>query len=104
MFEPGKCIYPKNCNRCCKVFSLNFSDLKKDEMWRLRHLATDKITVEERTDEDGIFHRVNLFFPCEYLKDGECSIYPDRPKICKKYPEDEAAFIEDCLGGGRPKT
>lgn len=34
--------------------------------------------------------------PCPFLKNNRCSVYEDRPKLCRRYPYlDEAGFVEN---------
>ena len=64
-----------------------------DELrWCLHHE-----NVEVYKDKTGWY----LLFktPCTKLKDGLCSIYKDRPKICSDYPSPG----HDCEGSSRSK-
>jgi len=96
-FVKGHCIKPKGCNECCKVFVMDIKYLHPDEVWRLRHLDTTRVKVEELEDDEGVFYRIHFHFPCEYLEDGLCSIYEDRPDLCRDYPEELEDFLRDCL-------
>ena len=59
------------CNaKCCK------------QNWLVR------LTEEERDSEffdDSMVYYGFLQLPCEYLKDNKCSIYSNRPQVCRQY-------------------
>ncbi len=74
------------CGNCCKtlhpsVTKEEISRLAKaleisDETFGKRHLKTDNIDHEKFMSDS----------PCIFLDSKRCSIYPDRPEVCREYP------------------
>lgn len=76
-----------NCSKCCRNFFLpikNFSDDVK------RWIEFHGISVVRIKDQDYL--KINN--PCENLKDDKCSIYEDRPDVCRVYDcKDNQEFL-----------
>lgn len=78
----------ENCNMCCKhvIFELQKPANKEDYdeiIWFLSHKG-----IKVYIDEEGGWN-AEARNECKYLKDGKCSIYNERPQICRDYdPED----------------
>lgn len=89
----GSCL---RCGHCCKGVFLNFGmghaateeERKSAEdflLWASLHEGV----IVKRIDEDNA--EVGMEAPCRHLlldEDGKagCSIYEDRPKICREFP------------------
>jgi len=74
------------CGNCCKVFR---PLLKPEDIDRLagrlkisREAFMKKYIVEYEDGQGWFFKDV----PCPFLVDNSCSVYPDRPGICRSYP------------------
>lgn len=105
-FEKGKCIKPFGCNECCKFFCIWVIGLREDELHRLQNLDTDKIEIKavaphtldaENRKVEPNTSEITFKFPCKFLKDGKCSIYENRPLLCREYPLVPEDFEEECL-------
>lgn len=77
------------CNaRCCRYMAIEIDRPRTaadydDIRWYLLH---KKVAVF--IDHDGVWH-LEFQTPCEALrKDGRCSIYESRPRICRKHGEE----------------
>ena len=96
--------------KCCGDFHINFLDLIFPErlpaegkefldihgIWEipLRDLLKDAVNNGDGTVE--VYHR------CDMLRDdGLCSIYANRPKICKDY---DCSVRKDCACKGKGKV
>jgi Fe-S-cluster containining protein len=69
-----KCV---DCSRCCENIFLPFLADGDEKRWIEYH----GLKVIE--NEMGAFIKINN--KCSQLKDGKCSIYEDRPDVCRKY-------------------
>lgn len=77
------------CSKCCKggpiLLSDEYLNHQNNVVWR---------------DDD----KVNLKFPCPYLKGNDCSIYDKRPRMCRSFPfvpsvYSDLVLIWDCKSG-----
>lgn len=104
----GSCL---RCGRCCRGIFLNFgmghaateAERASAEDF-LRWVGLHENVIIKRVDEDNAEVAYNS--PCSHLTfDGDgkagCSIYKDRPEICKSFPESPSVncpgfrFVED---------
>ena len=77
--------------KCCKVFQIDLKKYKKylklDVMDRLDMLDDPDIYVNDTT--------LIINKPCINLTlKGRCSIYQNRPKLCKVYPQHKDKFCK----------
>lgn len=100
------------CNLCGKCCTRDFNDhafLLDDDVERVRLLDEDALVPApyfEFCDQAGTFYvsgyaiRANHDGTCHFLENGRCTIYGQRPSICRIYPymlhreEDEAGEVE----------
>ncbi len=88
----------ESCTLCCKLFLINLNEEEFRSGKYLTEFVTEDIfddfgTVEEyglnivKKNEDG---------SCFYIKDRRCSIYNDRPQVCRDFfcGSDKAEFRE----------
>jgi len=78
----------KRCGKCCRIMDFPFPPGKPSKdfiRWAKFHEKT-KI-VKQR---DGYWIRFEL--KCSKLKNGRCSIYKNRPELCKEYSCSEKGF------------
>lgn len=71
----------KHCGTCCGPIigdGVSVTNVEVAQIANFLHIRKRKIT---RRLQNG-----NIKFPCEYLKNNKCSIYPVRPLLCKLYP------------------
>lgn len=68
----------KDCPKCCQYVLFPLID-RDHARWAKLHGV--RIFVGERTNT----LKARLEIPCQMLKDGKCSIYEDRPQMCKDY-------------------
>ncbi len=63
---------------CCKSFPA--IDISWKEYERLEELGAKQLQV-------SLFgsHKLVIDYGCEFLLDGKCSIYEDRPDICRRF-------------------
>ena len=79
---------PDKCNAfCCKYISIHLdtprSKVDFDEIrWFVSH---ENITVYKDDDDDWI---VEVMTKCSFLKNNRCSIYEQRPDVCRDYDPD----------------
>lgn len=84
--EVSEQIECRECANCCKVFR---PLLRAEDIDRLaRHLKIPKedfITqyIVEYENGQGCFFKLT---PCPFLVDNACTVYTDRPDICRSYP------------------
>ncbi len=74
--DDGRC---KDCNgACCRSFPS--VDLSWAEYERLRDLGAIRL-------EFSLTGHCKLIIEngCEFLADGRCTIYPDRPDVCRRF-------------------
>lgn len=68
------------CARCCREFTFEVSG---DAEWIARFTEFVELT------RPGVFHGVpgglKITIPCDYLKDGRCEVYEERPEICREF-------------------
>jgi len=86
------------CDMCAKCCTHEFNDhifLLDQEVHRIRKIASDTLKPApyfEFCDNNGTFYvsgyalRTKEDGSCMFLEGGRCSIYEDRPMICKLYP------------------
>ena len=77
-----------HCNLCCKhiVIELDTPENKEDYheiLWFLCH-KNIKVYIGDEGDWNAEINN-----ECKYLKDSRCSIYEERPDICRGYEPDE---------------
>lgn len=76
----------RRCAECCKRYSYLTGWV--EEVERLALFATDLIVVVPI--RNGLW-KVTINVPCKHLvQEGEsfsCAIYPDRPEMCREYPQ-----------------
>jgi Fe-S-cluster containining protein len=68
----------EKCTKCCNGFWFDLVPLLQD----------DPLTVLDKTST-ALWEGRNVQCikqPCPYLKDNKCSIYEDRPKVCRMFP------------------
>lgn len=70
----------KKCGRCCKVMYLWLGGKPEADYRRWINLH-EKIKVVKRGRDYGV--RIEL--KCTKLKNNSCTIYKNRPDICKEY-------------------
>ncbi|GMU22720.1 MAG: hypothetical protein AMXMBFR13_28050 [Phycisphaerae bacterium] len=72
------------CGACCRV---NHVPVEPDEIERLASLAKLPVLDFRRqyldTDDDG---DPALPAPCPFLDGARCTVYEDRPVVCREYP------------------
>jgi Fe-S-cluster containining protein len=71
---PIKC---SSCGKCCSNIFIPFLANEDEKRWIEYH------SMEVIENEIGTFIKINN--PCSKLKDNKCSIYEDRPKVCRGY-------------------
>lgn len=76
----------RECANCCKVFRplLKVEDIERLAR-RLRIPRGDFITqyLVQYEHGQGSFFKLT---PCPFLVDNECTVYSDRPDVCRSYP------------------
>jgi Fe-S-cluster containining protein len=84
--EVSEQIECRECANCCKVFHplLKVEDIDRLAR-RLRIPKRDFITqyLVEYENGKGCFFKLT---PCPFLVDNACTVYPDRPDVCRSYP------------------
>jgi|TARA_Y100000310_G_scaffold149697_1_gene149033 hypothetical protein len=77
---------------CCRYIAMEIDTPKtKEDFEDLRWYVTHK-NVNVYVEEDNMWN-VEFITPCEFLdEDNQCTIYENRPEICKEYDHDECLF------------
>lgn len=89
----GKC---KMCGKCCNhMYSYDTYTEKEFKIMQFLFPTYRRFYIKGK-DKEG-----NLIFACKLVrKDGLCSVYKRRPKMCRKYPAKRilypADLHEDC--------
>ena len=65
------------CGKCCDEVGFFVNKERTDVEWLKLH----GITVEDRGDEV----KITIALPCSKKINNQCSIYDNRPEICKNY-------------------
>ncbi len=65
----------KGCNGLCCVRGTRYITLSPEE--------ADRLKIKAPRNESG---NVPMPVPCKFLKNGQCSIYTERPAACRMYP------------------
>lgn len=75
----GEC---KKCGKCCNyMYSIDTYTEKEFKIMQFLFPAYRRFYIKGK-DEDG-----NFIFACKYVtKEGLCSVYDKRLKMCKRYP------------------
>ncbi|HEX9079537.1 MAG TPA: YkgJ family cysteine cluster protein [Desulfuromonadaceae bacterium] len=70
------------CRKCGGACCRSFSDveLSWEEVERLRALGATQLRLSLIGP-----HRLMIDYNCEFLVDGRCSIYEDRPDVCRRF-------------------
>lgn len=63
---------------CCRSFT--DVELTWEEYERLHSLGAVRLQLSLTGP-----HRLVIDYNCEFLREGRCSIYPDRPDICRRF-------------------
>lgn len=77
---------PRDCDdRCCDcggVCCRSFAavEISWDEYERLKRLGATRLQLSLYGP-----HRLEIDCGCEFLEDGRCSIYEERPDICRRF-------------------
>ena len=90
----------EQCSNCCKSLRPCLTESELNKLSQLDNLTPNEYTrrfVEIDEEEEEIQYLKDT--PCKYLKNGSCSIYPDRPEECASYPyTHKTEFITRTLG------
>jgi Fe-S-cluster containining protein len=107
MIEKFEC---KKCGRCCRNFG-GFLPIWGWEADELKKIAKEKnISLELKPAELWADEKTGLVWcfqirlanePCPFLLDNQCSIYKNRPLICKSFPLGHSYLID--LGESKNK-
>lgn len=75
----GEC---KKCGKCCNyMYSFDTYSEQEFKFMQLLYPAYKRFYIKGK-DEDG-----NFIFACKYVsKEGLCTVYDKRLKMCKRYP------------------
>ena len=95
---------------CCEEFVIRHDEDKWNRDWVATWLG-DHESGEKILDDDVLFLLKMLVplddvvvekgldyttFTCKYFKGGDCTIYKDRPQMCRTYPDGEKCAYEGC--------
>jgi len=78
----------EGCAQCCsgdRWVNLTLKDLRRIAK-RLDKSLVDTFNEIAYPRIDGDFWSLKMLEPCTFLKDNRCSIYEDRPSICRIFP------------------
>lgn len=74
--DDGRC---QTCGgACCRAFPA--VELTWDEFRRLGELGASRLEFSLSGH-----HKLIIENGCEFLADGRCAIYPDRPDVCRRF-------------------
>lgn len=92
--KPGECLCDHCTGKCCRYFSLPIDNPTTwDDYDTIRwYLAHGQTLVYVHQDQWYLL----IMTRCRYLRsDHRCSIYLNRPKICREYTTDECEYDDD---------
>ena len=84
----SECL-PPNCDaKCCRYVAIVLDTPRsKSDFENIRWFVShENIAVHKDKDGDWL---VEFVTPCKYLNDQLCSIYENRPEVCRKYDPDD---------------
>ena len=73
------------CGLCCKDEYLSINEMDANRISRKLGIKKETFLNQYTHYETEVFDTV-MNMPCAFLKDNRCSIYPDRPDVCRNYP------------------
>lgn len=75
----------RGCGRCCVHKRIQVNPYEILRLARNRGLSTGKF-CRRYLEQDGPWLRTTEEGACVFLRDGGCSVHPDRPLACRTYP------------------
>lgn len=80
----GEC---KKCGKCCNyIYSFDTCNEQEFKFMQILYPVYKRFYIKDK-DEKGNLPESHLIFACKYVsKDGLCTVYNKRPKMCKRYP------------------
>lgn len=96
----------KKCGECCKKFGLKgWLPLWEWEAEKLKQVAEGKnislnlqpidMALDKRSGLAFFIHYVLIQEPCPFLINNQCSIYEDRPLVCRSFPLLESHLFDE---------
>ena len=83
------------CANCCRslIIAPDYPDISRLACAKGLTTQDFKRTYMRRDFEGDMVMKQK---PCPFLKNNRCSVYEDRPKLCRRYPYlDESGFVEN---------
>lgn len=88
----GNC---KKCGKCCKEIRAYGLKNERELKFMQFFLPHYKRFYISKTDDNN-----NIVLSCKYLLDnGLCSVYQNRPNVCKSYPAKSISFNSEMIEG-----
>ncbi len=89
--KPGECLCDHCTGRCCRYFTVPLDPPKSwDDYDTIRWYLAHGNTIVY-VDKDGWY--LLVMTKCKYLtRDDRCSVYLNRPKVCRDYTTDECEY------------
>jgi len=87
----------KKCGKCCRVMFIWLAGKPKDKDWvRWANLHKGIKIIKNRED-----WAMRIEARCSKLKNNRCSIYKNRPKLCKDYKCWDSDFLSPDVGNNQ---
>lgn len=83
------------CGKCCRDLQPGVTDADVADLCRRLGMSESEFHARYLVDSTEVDYTPYQFrrMPCVFLVNGRCSVYEDRPDICRRYPYlDEGGF------------
>jgi hypothetical protein len=74
------------CANCCKVLQIQLREADIERLAQRFKISREEFRSRwlKEAEEEGMAETKSL--PCPFLKDKRCSVYEDRPAMCRSFP------------------
>ena len=88
----------KRCGKCCRKAFVQVSDEEIASLCKHLHIGFEEFD-SEYMDQEAIENYLRR--PCPFLKGNDCSIYEQRPNVCRVFPFTETGISQTCPMGAK---
>ena len=76
----------RECGNCCKVFRPLLKAEDVDRLARRLNIPRSDFILEYVDEYENGKEYFFKLTPCPFLANNACTVYPDRPDVCRSYP------------------